>query len=61
MNLRALLLIFLWGGCLSFFAQERDTTYIQPYPQEIWLRAYTAYQNAHTYARERGLFTQLPI
>ena len=41
MNLRALLLIFLWGGCLSFFAQERDTTYIQPYPQEIWLRAYT--------------------
>ncbi|GJH40868.1 hypothetical protein RCZ04_14180 [Capnocytophaga sp. HP1101] len=23
------------------FAQERDTTYIQPYPQEIWLRAYT--------------------
>ena len=41
MNLRSLLLIFLWGGCLSFFAQERDTTYIQPYPQEIWLRAYT--------------------
>ena len=41
MNLRALLLIFLWGGCFSFFAQERDTTYIQPYPQEIWLRAYT--------------------
>ena len=41
MNLRALLLILLWGGCLSFFAQERDTTYIQPYPQEIWLRAYT--------------------
>ena len=23
------------------YAQERDTTYIQPYSQEIWLRAYT--------------------
>ena len=29
-------------GRLPFvFAQERDTTYIQPYPQEIWIRAYT--------------------
>ena len=41
MNLRALLLIFLWGSCLLSYAQERDTTYIQPYSQEIWLRAYT--------------------
>ena len=40
MNLRALLLIFLWGSCLLSYAQERDTTYIQPYSQEIWLRAY---------------------
>ena len=25
MNLRALLLIFLWGSCLLSYAQERDT------------------------------------
>ncbi len=41
MNLRALLLIFLWGSSPLSYAQEQDTTYIQPYSQEIWLRAYT--------------------
>ena len=40
MNLRALLLIFLWGSSPLSYAQEQDTTYIQPYSQEIWLRAY---------------------
>jgi hypothetical protein len=31
MNLRALLLIFLWGSSPLSYAQEQDTTYIQPY------------------------------
>ncbi|AMD85357.1 hypothetical protein AXF12_07450 [Capnocytophaga haemolytica] len=41
MKLKHILLTFLAITFLpTLSAQDRDTTYIQPYPQDIWLKAF---------------------
>ena len=43
MNLQNLLSVIIISihTLSTLRAQERDSTYIQPYPQEMWLRTYT--------------------
>ena len=40
MKLYVLIVIFLWGSGLCLSAQQRDSTYIQPYPQKVWVKLY---------------------
>lgn len=63
MNLQNLLSVIIISihTLSTLRAQERDSTYIQPYPQEMWLRTYTPTKMLILIQDKKNLLSKLPF